>query len=171
MKTFNVGTGGNQISFDIQRYVRQPLGVDEWIHWFLVKLRFGGIDIDLYPNQGGLTDPEWFGFQGKRVLPVYENQGTVDEPVWVPVGTKPGGDFRSRFFRQVVIRGARAVRAKQLGKTIGQLTDADIASASAALRNLCNGSFTEPADLKVMGLDDAANFLRDDTGAITEGPR
>ena len=162
MKTFNIGTGGNQISFDIQRYVRQSLGLDEWIHWFLVKLRFGGIDIDLYPNQGGMTDPEWFGFQGKRVLPVMDDSGNQ-------IGTKPGGDFRSKFFRQVVIRGARAVRAKQLGKTIGQLTDADIASAGTALRNLCNGNFTEPADLKVMGLDDAANFLRDDTGVIVEG--
>ncbi len=168
--TFNVG-GANNLTVQVRRHKRQylPDGV-HLIEWFLLACAFNGTPIDMFPGEDKPIDYEAFGFKGKISQDVYENQGTVEAPVWVKIGTKRGADFRSRFFKQVVPRAARAFRAGQLGKTIGQLTPADISGAATNLRNACTGNFPDPTDLKAMTLDDAVKFLRDDTvSPIEEG--
>ncbi len=178
MKTysFNVGVG-NTLTIAIFRHKRQLFpAINAVVERFEVGCALNGTPIDMFPNEGKPIDHEIFEFIGKISQDVYNTSG-------IKIGTKRGADIRSTFFRVVVPRAARAFRAGQLNKRIGQLTDADIASAGTNLRNACTGNFTPPVDLKALfpsassgtqmndaALDDAVKFLRDNTvDPIEEG--
>ena len=173
MKTFSIG----QLDIDIVRHVRvdgsrfptpDPGSLGDY---FIVDARWQGNSIDFYPNEGRRVDPLAFGFIGRKVVPVHANTGTEEEPAWTQVGTKRGGDFRSRFFRTVARRLAKAVVARQLNKRVGEVTDADLRAASVAIRRLAAGTFADPVDLKTFALDDACRHLRDAAGDLEEGEK
>lgn len=173
MKTFTIG----DLEIDVRRHVRvdgskfpRP-GADSVADYFIVTARWQGNPIDFYPNQGRPIDPLAFGFVGKKMLTIYQNVGTEETPVMVPVGTKRGADFRRRFFRIVARRLGKAVLARQLGKTVGQVTEADIAAAATRLRNVLRGNFTNPVDLMQFDLDGACRHLRDAAGDLEEGEK
>lgn len=167
MKTFTVG----QLEIDVLQHRRVdgsrfPRPSPDYIaDYFLINARWQGVAIDFYPNQGRPVDPLAFGFIGRKVVPVHTLVSGSDETgdaVYQQTGTKRGGDFRSRFFRVVVRRAAKAVRARQLGKRIGEVTEADIASAGVVLRRALTGDFNDPENLKLLDIDNAAKALRDD---------
>lgn len=187
MRTFTLG----QLEIDILRHVRvdgsrfptsDPTAIADY---FVVEARWQGAAIDFYPNQGRPHEPLAFGFVGRKSIPVYEPYDpTTDAALdtatassrrnsggaiaYRQVGTKRGGDFRTRFFRLVAYRLGKALLAQQLGKTISEVTSADEAGAGDAVRRLLIGDFPEPAGLKQLSIDDAARFMRDAAGRLTE---
>ena len=163
MLTFTIG----DLSFDVTRHVRVdgsrfPTPSSDYLgDYFVTVCRW----------QSAVVLREAVGFIGKKVQPIYENQGTAQNPVWVQIGAKRGGDFRSRFFGSIARRTGKIVRGQQLGKTYSEVTEADIASAGVALRRLLRGTFTDPVDLATFSIDDAARHLRDLDGALEEGDK
>lgn len=168
MKTFTIG---QNLEIDVLRHVRvdgsrfprpEP---DSIADYFVINARWQGVPIDFYPNEGRRVDPLAFGFVGKKAQPVYDDNGNQ-------VGTKRGGDFRGmRFWRVVARRLGKAVLARQLGKTVGQVTPDDEAGAGVVIRRLLTANFTAPADTRLMTIDDAARFLRDADGALDVGEK
>ena len=173
MRTFSIG----QLDIDVVRHVRVdgsrfPTPTPDSIaDYFIVNARWQGNAIDFYPNEGRRVDPLAFGFIGKKVLPVNTNIGTEENPIWVPVGTKRGGDFRSRLWLIVARRLGKAVLAGRLGKRVGEVTDTDESGAPVLIRRLLTGDFADPVDLKTFALDDACRHLRDAVGDLEEGEK
>ena len=173
MKTFSIG----QLDIDVLRHVRvdgsrfptpEP---DSIADYFIVNARWQNNAIDFYPNEGRRVDPLAFGFVGRKVVPVNTNIGTEENPIWVPVGTKRGGDFRSHFFDITARRLGKAVLAQRLGKRVGEVTGADESAAPVLIRRLLTGDFTAPVDLKTVAIDDACRHLRDAVGDLEEGEK
>jgi hypothetical protein len=176
MKTFTIG---QDLEIDIRRHVRVdgsrfPVPSPDYVaDYFIITARWQGQNIDFYPNEGKPVDPLAVGWVGKKVLLVYENQGTETNPVWVEVGTKRGADFRTRMWKMFAYRLGKAVLARQLVKTVGQVTQADVdaTTPNSRLGRALRGTFVDPVDLTQFNLDDACRHLRDAVGDLEEGDK
>jgi hypothetical protein len=169
VKTFTIG---QDLEIDIRRHVRVdgsrfPTPSPEYIaDYFIITARWQGQNIDFYPNQGRPVDPLAVGWVGKKVVIIRDAGGNQ-------IGTKRGADFRHRMFKMLAHRLGKAVLARQLDKTVAQITDADIAAtnANSRLGRALRGTFVDPVDLTQFSLDDACRHLRDAEGDLEEGEK
>ncbi len=128
--------------------------------WFEIDVfTAAGAPVDLYPNQTPHPHPEaknrlTIGWVGREAVPVFFGD--------LQVGTKRGGDFRSRFWRAIARRVAKAQLAARRGIALREVTEGHISQAPAALRGLLAGDIAEPLDLRAADIDAAVVAL---TGA------
>lgn len=135
-----------------------------------------GKPIDLYPGQDVHRETPnrltfyWTGPKQVAVLTPFDGQGQpldaldterlrLRDVVWQQTGTRRGGDFRQDFFDNMLARVAKAQLAAKLGKTIGGVSNADIARLTAAEQRRFNGGVAKPFDLTARDYDAAVLAL------------
>lgn len=99
-----------------------------------------------------------YGFVGPKRIELAD--GTV----------KRGGDFRRRLIPRLARRAAKAIIASRIGKTIGQLTDADVALAPADLQAFYSEAFDYPTFLH-LNHDGAVREILGEDRPIRFGPK
>jgi hypothetical protein len=179
LKTFTIG---QDLEIDIRRHVRVdgsrfPTPSPDYVaDYFIITARWQGVAIDFYPNQGRPADPLAVGWVGKKVLEsrvLISGDPLTGTAVYGPVVLKRGADFRRRMFKMFAHRLGKAVLARQLVKTVSQITDADIAATApnSRLGRALRGTFPDPVDLMQFGIDNACRHLRDAEGDLEEGDK
>ncbi len=117
-------------------------------HRFVLDAFYQNLPVDLMPNGTGS----------------YDFPGIPNRTVYSFFGEDPdGGDFRGRFFHDVMQYVCKAQLAARLNKTLSAVTEADIRRSSGGTANphrtLMRAAFTEPVDLIGLSIEGAASRL------------
>lgn len=115
---------------------------------FVVDAFYQGKPLNWHPNQKnaddfpGIPNRQVFEWVGRESVDVYDDLGQK-------TGTKRGADYRSGFFRTLMLKAEKARVAAEGKKTIGDVSDAELQKAA----------FTAPVDAKALTLDRAGDAL------------